>query len=130
MASLRNCFIRPESGFYQWDNMAQNSPPNYFTQVYTFVAQIPHGKVATYGQIAALTGHPRGARTVGWALHSLPCATNLPWHRVVNSQGRISTGEIGPQPALQQHLLEQEGVEFTPDGKIDLERFQHIFILP
>lgn len=99
----------------------------FFQQVYALVAQIPAGKVATYGQIARMLGNPCGARTVGWALHSIPANLKLPWHRVVNSRGKISTGKNEPYPPEQRILLEAEGIEFDASGKINLERFQHIF---
>jgi len=92
----------------------------FFDQVYRVVAMIPAGRVATYGQIAAYLGNPRAARTVGWALHSIPAGLDLPWHRVVNSQGRIS-GPAGAHRAREQRwLLEEEGVTFDERGSIDL----------
>ncbi len=68
------------------------------------VAQIPYGKVATYGQIALYLGHPRAARTVGWALHALPEGTETPWHRVINSQGRVSTSCLTHSADLQRAI--------------------------
>ena len=67
--------------------------PNFFERVYRVVKQIPRGKVASYGQIAALLGHPQAARTVGWALNALRGSEidDVPWQRVINSAGRIST---------------------------------------
>ncbi len=95
----------------------------FFNSVWILVAHIPRGKVASYGQIAALLGNPRAARTVGWALHSTPEHLDIPWHRVINSKGRISTDCGEHSPSLQRNLLEQEGVEFDGDY-IDLNRFQ------
>lgn len=93
---------------------------SFFDQVYGVVSRIPRGRVATYGQIAAFLGNPRAARTVGWALHSMPSGLDLPWHRVVNSQGRIS-GPANAQRAREQRwLLEEEGVTFDQGGSIDL----------
>jgi methylated-DNA-protein-cysteine methyltransferase-like protein len=87
------------------------------------VARIPAGRVATYGQVAALAGLPGHARLVGYALHGLPSESDLPWHRVVNAQGRVSPrSEPGPFEGLQRHLLEEEGVRFDERGRIDLER--------
>ncbi|MFB0536550.1 MAG: MGMT family protein, partial [Anaerolineae bacterium] len=57
---------------------------DFFSRVYRLVSMIPRGKVASYGQIARMLGSPRGARTVGWALHGLPEGTDVPWHRVIN----------------------------------------------
>ena len=87
------------------------SSRNFFKSVWSIVAHIPAGCVVTYGQIAAMLGNPRAARTVGWALHSTPDALDIPWHRVINSKGRISTDCGEHSPDLQRRLLEQENVE-------------------
>lgn len=96
-------------------------------RIYAVVRKIPRGKVATYGQIAALAGLPRAARQVGYALRVMPENITLPWHRVVNAQGRISLRlnqwESGGDE-LQRLLLEAEGIAFDAHNKIDLERFQ------
>ena len=92
--------------------------------IYAVVERIPYGRVATYGQVAALAGLPRHARLVGYALFALPEAREVPWHRVINAQGRVSSrSEPGPA-GFQQHLLEEEGVQFDPSGRVDLERFR------
>jgi methylated-DNA-protein-cysteine methyltransferase-like protein len=85
----------------------------FFERVYSLVEQVPLGRVATYGQVAALLGVPRGARAVGWALRALPetRALAVPWHRVVGSGGRISP-RGGAGPALQRRRLRAEGVRF------------------
>lgn len=79
----------------------------------------------TYGQIAALLGDGHTARTVGYALRSLDDAGKpagaVPWHRVINSQGRISTGRITLPIDLQQSMLESEGIEFDAKGRCRLE---------
>jgi len=88
------------------------------------VARIPPGRVASYGQVATLAGLPGHARLVGYALHGLPSESALPWHRVVNAQGRISQrSEPGPAAGLQRHLLEEEGVQFDERDRIDLRRY-------
>jgi len=99
--------------------------PNFFDRVYAVVRLIPRGKVASYGQIAALLGHPRAARTVGWALNALRDndIDDVPWQRVINSQGRISISRADLGAELQRALLEEEGVEFDPRGYVDLKRF-------
>lgn len=99
--------------------------PNFFERVYRVVQQIPPGKVASYGQIAALLGHPQAARTVGWALHALTPAqaAGTPWQRVINSAGRISLSRADLSADLQRSLLEAEGVEFDARGYVDLQRF-------
>jgi len=86
------------------------------------IRSIPRGKVATYGQVAACAGNPRGARQVVWALNSCPEKDGLPWHRVVNRLGRISL-KPGQGFELQRKLLEQEGVKFDNNDTIDLNRF-------
>ena len=99
----------------------------FFEQVYRLVRQIPSGQVTSYGAIARMLAHPRAARTVGWALHSLPPenerGSDVPWHRVINSRGRISTSCREHSANLQQALLENEGVEFDEHGTVDWERF-------
>jgi methylated-DNA-protein-cysteine methyltransferase-like protein len=93
---------------------------SFFEQVYQVVRRIPRGQVATYGQIARLLGKPRAARTVGWALHSLPEGSGVPWQRVVNARGSISLDARGPGGAIQRLLLEAEGVVFDEEGRLDL----------
>jgi methylated-DNA-protein-cysteine methyltransferase-like protein len=96
---------------------------NFFDQVYRLVRQVPPGKVTSYGAIARMLDNPHAARTVGWALHSLPEGSDVPWHRVINSQGRISTGCREHGAGLQQTLLESEGIEFDEYGYTDWDRF-------
>jgi methylated-DNA-protein-cysteine methyltransferase-like protein len=93
----------------------------FFEQVYRTVRCIPPGKVATYGQIARILGRPRGARTVGWALHSIPEGSDVPWQRVINARGVITLDAHGPGGAIQRALLEAEGIVFDEQGRIDLE---------
>lgn len=99
--------------------------PSFFDQVYAVVRQIPPGKVASYGQVAALLGHPRAARTVGWALAALRenNAPDMPWQRVINSQGRVSIRNLEHAPEEQQLRLEAEGIEFNSQGKVDWKRY-------
>ena len=89
------------------------SEQGFFARVYAAVRAIPRGRVATYGQVAAMVGVPRAARAVGWALRALNPASEkaVPWHRVVGAGGRISL-RAGPGPALQRRLLRAEGVAF------------------
>ena len=95
--------------------------PSFFERVYLVVKQIPRGKVASYGQIAALLGHPQAARTVGWALNALSGAQadEVPWQRVINSAGRISISRADLSADIQRALLEEEGVEFDERGHVD-----------
>lgn len=97
---------------------------NTFEIIYALVNNIPFGKVATYGQIAAIVSPGLPARIVGFALHGLPDGSDIPWHRVVNSKGRISYAATrNDHDSLQQKLLEQEGIKFTKDGIIDLKSY-------
>jgi len=95
-----------------------------YARIYSVVRRIPKGRVATYGQIAALAGIPRNARQVGYALANTPDDLVLPWHRVVNVQGRVSLRSRPGSDDFQQVLLEAEGVEFGLAGKISLKRYQ------
>jgi methylated-DNA-protein-cysteine methyltransferase-like protein len=81
--------------------------------IYQVIAAIPRGRVASYGQIAAMAGLPRNARMVGRALRALPGTLDLPWHRVVNHQGGISPRGGTESERDQRALLEAEGVTFT-----------------
>lgn len=96
-----------------------------FTErVVAIIRSIPPGSVMTYGQIAACAGSPRGARQVVRILHALSGKYDLPWHRVVNAKGEIAIREEEGR-YTQRLLLEEEGVELSYGGKIDLERYGH-----
>lgn len=97
--------------------------PGLFDTFYRVIARIPRGKVATYGQVAALAGHPGAARMVGWALHALPGGSEIPWHRVINARGGLSLSDEMSR-RLQQALLEAEGVDVDHNGKVDLEVYR------
>jgi methylated-DNA-protein-cysteine methyltransferase-like protein len=86
------------------------------------VHRIPYGRVATYGDVAALAGNPRAARGVGTVLRELPEGSSVPWWRVVASGGNISLPHLGGQ--LQRMMLVQEGVSFRSGRRVDLERFR------
>ncbi len=96
----------------------------FFAAVYALVRRIPRGKVATYGQIARMLGAPRGARVVGWAMHGAPHGARVPWQRVVQKGGGLSSTVCPADPGRQRRLLEREGVTFILDGHIDMERHQ------
>jgi methylated-DNA-protein-cysteine methyltransferase-like protein len=90
--------------------------------IYAVVRKIPRGRVATYGQIAALAGFPRAPRLAGYALYALPEGTSLPWHRVVGAGGRLTLGRLSPAGALTQRMrLEREGVTFDARGRVRME---------
>jgi methylated-DNA-protein-cysteine methyltransferase-like protein len=92
-----------------------------YQRIYQVVQQVPRGRVATYGDIAAIVGEGCDARTVGYALHELPKGheQSIPWQRIINGAGRISTH--GP---LQRRLLEAEGVVFDARERVNLARFR------
>ena len=98
------------------------TPRPFEVAVRALVSRIPRGRVATYGQIAALAGFPRHARHVGRVLSALPAGSRLPWHRVLNAQGRVSirAGAQGPD-ARQARLLTREGVDIA-GGRVNLAR--------
>jgi len=95
-----------------------------YGEIYDIVARIPCRRVATYGQIAELAGIPGQPRRIGYALSALPEDSNIPWHRVINAQGKISTRSGSGPDKFQRRLLKQEGIEFEASGRIDLSRFQ------
>lgn len=97
--------------------------PSFYERVYAVVRRVPAGQVATYGQIAALLGIGRGARAVGWALHALTpaMAEEVPWWRIINAQGRISSSCREHSAARQRALLVGEGIPFDGDGRIPLD---------
>jgi len=89
------------------------------------IRRIPEGWVATYGQVAAMAGLPRRARLVGQVLQNLDPTIDIPWHRVVNAKGEVSYSmSRNGGDALQQRLLEKEGVEFDDRNRFKLERFR------
>lgn len=101
------------------------SQSQLYTQIYDLVRQIPPGKVATYGQIADLLGKPRHARQIGYALYRVAPDSDIPWQRVVNAQGMIShSPQRQGSDDLQRILLEQEGITFNSQDKLDLRRYR------
>ena len=92
---------------------------NYRERVYEIVRKIPAAKVMTYGQIAEILGEGYTPRTVGYVMRGAD-TENVPWQRVINSQGACSTGKLIMPANLQQSMLESEGVLFNEKGKCDL----------
>lgn len=95
---------------------------NVFERIYAVVQTIPKGKVASYGQVAMLAGNPRWARVVGYALHVNPKPGEIPCHRVVTRNGETSPAFAFGGADMQRTLLEEEGVTFLPDGRVDMEK--------
>ena len=96
--------------------------PGTFEKIYEVVKRIPCGKVATYGQVAAMAGNPHWSQVVGYALHVNPDPNTIPCHRVVNRFGECSGAFAFGGKETQRMLLEGEGIEFT-DGKVDLRKY-------
>jgi len=95
-----------------------------YDQIYTIVQQIPSGRVATYGQIADLAGFPGQARLVGYALYRVAPESDIPWQRVINAKGEVSQSPWRRgNDDLQRSLLEQEGIQFSPTGKVSLRKY-------
>lgn len=86
---------------------------NKETVIYTIIASIPKGCVVSYGQVAALAGYPNNARLVGRLLKEMPKDSTIPWHRVVNSQGKIAFVQGSAQYQTQREKLLSEGVTFN-----------------
>lgn len=95
---------------------------NTFTRIYDMVRQIPRGFVTTYGQIALLIGNPRMSRVVGYALHVNPEPGVIPCHRVVNRFGGLSSAFAFGGDNQQRILLEEKGVAFLEDGRVDMKK--------
>ena len=96
------------------------APSPLYGRIYAVVAQIPAGRVASYGQIARIVGC--GARVVGYAMAALPAGSDVPWHRVINSRGMVSPRADG-DTARQRRLLDAEGLSFDRAGRVDLSTF-------
>jgi methylated-DNA-protein-cysteine methyltransferase-like protein len=102
---------------------------NFYEQVYAVVRRIPRGKVTNYGRVAKMLGSPNAARAVGYALRALkdkqddPAYGDIPWQRVVNSQGRISIVNREFSAQLQAELLREEGVAVSEDLQIILDKY-------
>lgn len=96
---------------------------NFKKRVIQIIKKIPYGRVTTYGTVAVLAGVPRGARLVGGILHFSSEKENLPWQRVINREGYISTKCLEHPKGAQKALLEAERVEVAPDFIVDLKKY-------
>jgi methylated-DNA-protein-cysteine methyltransferase-like protein len=99
---------------------AREPVPSFDREVYALVRRIPPGRTVTYGQVAAMLGRPRAARAVGGAMRR--CPAGVPWHRVLNAQGRISRRKRAASMLTQRMLLEREGVTLRR-GRVDIARY-------
>lgn len=108
--------------------MTMEEEPRLYDLIYAIVRQVPHGRVATYGQISRIAGRC-SAQMVGFALASLASYRErqdfeeVPWQRIINAKGKISPHGFGMGGFIQRQLLEEEGIEFDSESVIDLERF-------
>jgi methylated-DNA-protein-cysteine methyltransferase-like protein len=103
----------------------------FHARVFEVVRQVPAGRVTTYGDVAGALGASSVARHVGWALSAVRDA-DVPWHRVLNARGKIAGGpglDPNGREALQRSLLEQEGVRFDSQGRVNLRKYRHTFEL-
>ena len=94
-----------------------------YQRFYELVSRIPSGRVATYGQIATLSGYPGQARQVGYALNALPDDLEIPWQRVINAKGQISTRANPISEDIQRQILEAEGICFDSKDRIVLTQY-------
>jgi methylated-DNA-protein-cysteine methyltransferase related protein len=108
---------RPDSG----DDPPDLDPPPFREAVLGIVSRIPEGRLASYGQVAALAGYPRRPRQVGMVLRGLPEGTDLPWHRVVNAQGYVPSKGRWWGAIVQIERLREEGIPVDGGGTLDLE---------
>lgn len=95
-----------------------------FEKIYDVVIKIPKGKVATYGQVARLAGNSRWSRVVGYALHQNPAPGIIPCHRVVNREGKVADSFVFGGGGVQRQMLENEGIVFDDNGRVDLSKYQ------
>jgi len=99
-------------------------PGGTHDRIYAVVRKIPKGRVTTYGTVARLAGFPGQARLVGYALSALPTGTAVPWHRVINAQGKLSLEQKGSSSGITQRLrLQREGVTVDAAGRVALAAF-------
>ena len=94
---------------------------SFYERVYALVHEIPYGRVATYGQLAWLSGSPRASRIVGAAMAKAPGGRNLPCHRVIYTDGRLCQGGAFGGMEIQRQLLLKEGITFLQDSRVDIK---------
>ena len=102
----------------------KSKPSDAYARIYRVVCRIPRGRVATYGQVASLAGLGGHARQVGYAMHAVPDDWVVPWQRVINAKGEVSLRAEPGLERLQQSILEDEGLVFDENARIDLGRYQ------
>lgn len=120
--SITCSFFLSVRGLHRAQFMEHEADINH--RIWQVIALIPEGKVATYGDVANHAGLARAARRVGRALRQLPSDTRIPWHRVINAQGRISLPPDSASQYTQRERLEAEGVVFKSNKAVDLKTFR------
>jgi methylated-DNA-protein-cysteine methyltransferase related protein len=103
--------------------LGPHGPDSVYERIYEAVRQIPRGRVATYGQIAKIVDRCT-PRMVGYAMAALRGRTDVPWQRVINARGEISTRSAGDGAVRQRRLLEKEGIRFDRQGRVDFKRYR------
>lgn len=116
-----NCY---RVSFVPEDFLPVSLVSEFTKKVLTQIKSVPRGKVATYKQIAELSGKPQGSRGVSWILHSCSTRYKLPWHRILNSKGTISFERSSHNYRKQKRLLEAEGIVFSEGDKLNLKKYQ------
>jgi methylated-DNA-protein-cysteine methyltransferase-like protein len=107
----------PETSFFR------DEAATLAAKVYALVRACPPGRVTTYGWLGTAIGYPHGARMVGWFMNATPRSQEVPAQRVINSKGELSGSWAFGQKGRMRQLLEAEGIEFSPQGKVDLKRY-------
>lgn len=97
---------------------------NFYQRLELIGKHIPYGHVVTYGQLALLCGKPKNSRQVGYALRSDKVGKDFPAYRVINGQGYLSGAGAFATPGLQKSMLQKEGVEVSPDNRVEMKQFQ------
>lgn len=120
MRHLRLYYLYVVTFLYMRYNSHEVNKMNTFEEIYEEVCLIPKGKVASYGYIACRLGNPRLSRVVGYALHSNPRPYEIPCHRVVMKDGSLTPAFAFGGINMQRKLLEDEGIVFLPDGRVDM----------
>ncbi len=109
--------------YHNLHRMGNRPPRSLYKRIYDVVRMIPTGRVATYGQIASIVGKCT-PRQVGYAMAAVRSGSDVPWHRVINSKGKISVRAYGAPCAIQRRLLETEGVKFNANSRVDLNKIK------
>lgn len=111
---------RPTAEWYH-PTMPQTSTAPIYQRILSVIRQVPHGQVATYGQIALIVGDCT-PRMVGYCLASLDFDSDVPWHRIINHRGMVSPRSTGHGSQVQRELLEEEGIRFDDNGRVSFRK--------